>query len=281
MGMPSTKALLLNAAASLIAVGAVAGVVRTWIAPASLQPCSDRYATSMAFPLERNGALVTAADIQARSGGGDASLLQNLQVAALKAGAVSVAMGVSLPKGSGAPSSATAIKGGISFPWQPRSLKDKVAVCLSYKIMLPEDFEFNRGGALPGLSGQDEQSGDGFLVRPTWAQDGTIGMASFATLGGQKFKQQDDTLGSAIPRGRWVSVDQEVVLNAPDQENGVLRIWIDGALTLDRSDLAYRVKPEVAVSMVAADFFYEGDEMSGRSPRDAKVWLSPFEVRWP
>ena len=279
--MPSTKAIVLNAAASVIAVGAVAGVVRTWIAPAALQPCSERYATSMAFPLERDGTMVTAADIQARTGGGDASLLQNLHVGSLQGGPVPVAMSIDLPKDSGAPGSSLERKGGISFPWAPRSLKDKVSVCLSYKVMLPEDFEFNRGGALPGLSGQDEQSGDGFLVRPTWAADGSVGMRSFSTLGGQKFKQQADAPGSAIPRGRWVSVEQEAVLNAPEQENGILRIWIDGALAVDRSDLAYRVKPDVAVSTVAADFFYDGDDVSGRSPRDARVWVSPFEVRWP
>jgi len=70
MAMPSTKVILFNAAASLVAVGAVVGVVRTWIAPVATVACSERYATSMVFPLERNGAVLTATDIQARTGGG-------------------------------------------------------------------------------------------------------------------------------------------------------------------------------------------------------------------
>ena len=72
MAMPSTKVMLLNAAASLVAIGAIVGVVRTWMAPAALRPCSERYTTSMVFPLERDGGLLTATDIQARTGGQDA-----------------------------------------------------------------------------------------------------------------------------------------------------------------------------------------------------------------
>ena len=87
--------------------------------------------------------------------------------------------------------------------------------------------------------------------------------------------------GYTIPRGRWVQIDQEVVLNASDQENGILRVWIDGALAIDKADFAYRVKPDIALAGVAADVYYSGDDVTGRSPADAKVWLTPFEIRWP
>ena len=106
MAMPSTKVILFNAAASLVAIGAIVGVVRTWIAPTALRSCSERYTTSMVFPLERDGTLLTATDIQARAGGRDAGLLENLEVARLKRGPVPVAMSVELPKGSAAPSPA-------------------------------------------------------------------------------------------------------------------------------------------------------------------------------
>jgi hypothetical protein len=281
MAMPSTKVIVLNAAASLVAIGAVVGVVRTWIVPTAMRPCSERFATSMVFPLERDGVMLTATDIQARSGGQDAGLLENLEVVRLKSGPVPVAMGVELPKGSGAPTSSAAPKGGISFPWQPRSLKDKPAACLSYHVLLPANFDFNLGGALPGLLGQADQSADRFLVRLSWQQSGTIGAINFATLNGRKFKQQAAAQGFPIPRGRWFRVDQEVVLNAPDLEDGILRVWIDGALAIDKADFAYRAKPGTGLAGVAADLYYSGDDVSARSPADARVLLSPFEIRWP
>jgi hypothetical protein len=72
-----------------------------------------------------------------------------------------------------------------------------------------------------------------------------------------------------------------VILNEPDLENGVLRVWLDGTLAIDKADFAYRVKPDITLVGVAADLFYNGEEVSGRAPADAKVMLSPFEIRWP
>ena len=281
MAMPTTKVILFNAAASLVAIGAVVGVVRTWLAPTALRACSERYATSMAFPLERDGVVLTASDIQARTGGKDAGLLENLNVVRLKKGPAPIAMSVELPKGSAAPTSSVVPKGGISFPWQPRSLKDKAAVCLSYRILLPAAFDFGFGGALPGLIGQADQSTDRFLVRLAWHQGGTISVTNFTTLDDKKSRQEFNGGGYTIPRGRWVQLDQEVVLNAPEQENGILRLWIDGSLAIDKPDFAYRVKPDLGVSGVAADVFYSGDDISARAPADARVMLTPFEIRWP
>ena len=108
-------------------------------------------------------------------------------------------------------------------------------------------------------------------MRLAWQQGGTIGATNFVTLDGKKFRQQVEGEGYTIPRGRWVQIDQEVVLNASDQENGILRVWIDGALAIDKADIAYRVKPDIALAGVAADVFYSGDDVTGRSPADAKV----------
>jgi hypothetical protein len=281
MSMPSTKTILFNAAASLVAILAVVGVVRTWLAPSTMQPCSERHSTSMVFPLERDGVVLTATDIQARTGGRDAGLVENVDVIRLKRGPVPIAMSVELPKGSAAPTSSVVPKGGLSLPWQPRTLKDKSTVCLSYQILLPSDFDFNLGGALPGVFGGGEQSNDRFLVQLGWRQGGAIGATNHVTLDGKKWKQQAEAEGYTIPRGRWVKIDQEVILNEPDLENGVLRVWLDGALAIDKADIAYRVKPDITLVGVAADVFYNGEDVSGRAPADAKVMLSPFEIRWP
>ncbi len=281
MSMPSTKIIVLNAAASLVAIGAVVGVVRTWVAPAAMEPCSERYSTSMVFPLERNGVMLTATDIQARTGGHDAGLLENVDVIRLKRGPIPIAMSVELPKGSAAPTSSVAPKGGLSLPWQPRSLKEKSTVCLSYQVLLPADFDFNLGGVLPGVLGGSDQSQDRFLVQLGWRQGGALAATNYTTLAGKKWRQPTEADGYTIPRGRWVKIDQEVILNQPDQENGILRVWLDGALAIDKADLNYRVKADVALAGVAADIYYSGDDVSARAPADAKVLLSPFEIRWP
>jgi hypothetical protein len=42
-----------------------------------------------------------------------------------------------------------------------------------------------------------------------------------------------------------------------------------------------RADPSVAVTGVAAEVFYGGDDAPAIVPKDATVRLSPFELRWP
>jgi hypothetical protein len=280
MKMPSSRLVLFNAAAILVGVTALAAVVRSLVAPASLAPCTGRYQTSMAFALERDGALITPTDIQARTAGHNAAVVENLQIVRLADGPVPVGMSVALPKGSSGPAASELEKGGVTFPWQPRSLLRQPAVCLSYQVLLPPDFNFGNGGVLPGVFGQTDHSGDRFLVQGAWRHEGEAALNNRATVAGVQRTQQAESRAATLPRGRWVKLEQEVVLNAPGEANGIARIWVDGALAVDRSDLLYRAKGDVGLAGVAADLFYSGDHMKSRSPADAKVLLSPFEIRW-
>jgi hypothetical protein len=280
MRIPSARLLLFNAAAILVAVAAVVALLRSILIPSSLAACSGRYGTSMAFPLERDGVMVTATDIQARVGSAAAAIVDNLRIVRLTDGPAPVGMSIALPKGSSAPNTAAVEKGGVSFPWQPRSLRKQAAVCLSYSILLPADFNFGSGGALPGIIGQTDNSGDRFLVQAAWHRTGDIGATSLARLAGKESKQTAESGGVQLPRGRWAKLEQEVVLNEAGHDNGIVRIWVDGALVVDRGDLTYRAKGDVGLAGVAADVFYSGDDRMSRSPADAKVLLSPFEIRW-
>jgi hypothetical protein len=49
---------------------------------------------------------------------------------------------------------------------------------------------------------------------------------------------------------------------------------------IERSDMAYRTKADVGLTGVSADVFYGSEDSRDGAPRDTKVWLSPFEVRW-
>jgi hypothetical protein len=278
MKLPSARLVLFNAAAVLIGLAAVVAVIRSYLVSSAAAPCSGRYLTSMAFPLERDGVVLTATDIQARSAGADASLVDNLEIVRLQGGPVPVAMKVALPQGAGGPGAAS--KGGISFAWQPRSMRGQSAVCLAYHLLLPADFDFGLGGVLPGVQGQADSASDRFLAQPTWGQGGAMTASSRATLGGKTANQAADGDGSALPRGQWVKLEQEVVLNAPDQKNGVLRVWLDGHLVAERADLVYRTTPDVGLSGIAADIFYRGDAATSRLTADARVLLSAFEIRW-
>ncbi len=278
--MPDAKVIVFNAAAILITVAAVAGLARSLFTSPTAAPCNERYINSTAFALERAGVVLTTADLQSSLGGDDAGVIDDVSIAKLPNGPAPVVMTVRMPKGSTSPNGSP--KGGMSFPWLPRPVQGKTAACLSYSVLLPPNFEFNRGGVLPGIRGMepDMPSPDEFTARMVWREDGEGGANLRVASAGETRSLPAYREGFAIPRGRWVKLDQEVVLNAPKQADGVLRVWIDGALALERTDLIYRSKPSVVVSGVAAEVYYGTSDGAGAAPADTQISLTPFVMRW-
>ena len=119
-----------------------------------------------------------------------------------------------------------------------------------------------------------------FTARLAWREEGQGGATLRVTSAGETRSTSAEYETFAFPRGRWVRFEQEVVLNAPKGADGVLRVWVDGALMIDRGDLVYRTRPGVTVSGVAADVFYGTADGSGPAPADTKVSLTPFDMRW-
>jgi hypothetical protein len=282
MKMPETKVVVFNAAAVLITAGAVVGLVRALIVSPTAVPCSQRYTSSTVFALQRGGVVLTAADLQSRLGGEDAGVIDNLSIAKLKDGPAPVGMSVRLPKGSASPLQPDSPKGGVSFPWEPRPVQGKTAACLSYSVLLPADFQFNRGGSLPGISGAGTglPSPDVFAARMMWREGGRGGVTLRVTSSGETRSAPGDRESFPFPRGRWVKLEQEVVLNTPKQADGVLRVWVDGKLAVERGDLSYRATAGVTVTGVAADVFYGTGDGGGTSPADTMVSITPFDIRW-
>jgi hypothetical protein len=280
MKLPSTKFIVFNAAAGLVTVVAVAGAVRSLLFSPSAAPCSERYASATRFSLERAGRPLAAAELQSALGGRDSGVLENLAVTRLSNGPAPVALSISLPAGSGSPLSTGERKGGVSFPWEPRSIQGNTAACLAYSVFLPADFDFYRGGKLPGIQGADvsDAMSNNFRARISWRAGGQGGAGSRVTSNGETQSAPVGLNGFSLPRGRWFKLEQEVILNTPKHADGTMRVWLDGNLVLERRDVLYRNDAKTAIAGVAADVYY--DDGFGSNPKDASVLISPFELRW-
>ena len=275
-----TKVILFNAGAILIAVGALIGVGRSIFSPSTTQPCGDRYTNSTVFGLDRDGAILTAADLLARIGNDGSGVTENVDVVRPRDTRVPAAMRINLRTGPASPGSDT--KAGIAFRWQPRSVQNQVAACLSYSVFFFGELEFQGGGVLPGLQGvdQSQQTRDGFAAHLAWRQDGRPGATLALTTNGENQTIRLESKGVTFPRGQWVKIDQEIVLNAADQANGIFRVWVDGALAIERADIAFRAKPAVTLAGVAVNVAYGTAEATAWAPSDTKIWVSPFDMSW-
>lgn len=278
MKLPGTRVILFNVAAGLVTIAALVAVVRSLVHTPEFAPCSARYASGTIFALEQGGVLLTSADLQARLSGKDIGLGDNVKIARMEDAPTPVALGVTLAKGSVAPHVHSAAKGGVSFAWDPRAVRGKTAACLVYSVLLPAGFQFHHGGLLPGIRGAEnaDRLKEGFMALIAWRRNGRLGATTFVDKRSGPVEVEPFT----FPEGRWVKLEQEVVLNDPKKANGILRVWVDGKLVIDRGDLAYRDRPEVTIAGVSANVHYGHEDPAHGAPKDTTIWLTPFEIRW-
>lgn len=194
-------------------------------------------------------------------------------------------LAVRYPKGSIAPSSA-APRGGAGFVSRAGLGGGAEAACLSYRVRFADDFAFARGGKLPGLYGGDGPVGGattaaGFSARLMWRQDGLGEL--YAYLPGQT-ADLGRSLGRGawrFPVGRWVTVEQEIVLNDPGTANGIARIWIAGELRFEARDLIFRPDQELRIEGLMFSTFFGGHDPSWASPKDQEAHFADFAVHLP
>ncbi|WP_152415263.1 polysaccharide lyase [Caenispirillum salinarum] len=198
------------------------------------------------------------------------------------------ALRVTYPKGTSSPSDNG--KGGAGFYSAMEIPPGTDRACLRYKVRFPEGFEFVKGGKLPGLyggkapSGGDDVSGEnGFSMRLMWREDGQGEVYEYVAN-----KGEDTDYGLSVgrglwtfPTGRWVTVEQEVILNDPDRADGIVRIWIDGKPILEQDDIAYRTEEGDAISGLMFSTFFGGSGKEWRTPREQHVDFGDFRLYAP
>ena len=274
MRMPSKTAILLNGAVAVIAVASVVTMGRSIIGT-DPETCRVRYDNAVQRSLQRDdGQLLTASDLQARLGATDWGLTERINVVKVDHGPGS-ALAVDLAVQRGATTSPSA-----GFEWMPQSAGPVAAACVSYAFKLDREFDFAAGGRLPGLlggpSGSDRKAPDAFSARLAWDDKGQLDIIGHAPEGPTRLRNESNA--SELPRGRWVMVDQEVVVNTPGRSDGILRVWLDGKLRFENRGVAFRTGAGSAVRGVLAEVAYARQPKA--SDNAAPVLLTPFEYRW-
>lgn len=183
-------------------------------------------------------------------------------------------------------------KGGAGWRW-PIGTHD--AVELRYALRFSPDFDFVKGGKLPGLCGGPENvSGgrpadgtNGFSARLMWRREGR----------GEAYvyhKHQPEKYGESFPfpadfrfpKGQPLRVRLIVGMNKPGQRDGTLRVWIalqDQAerLVVERQDLEWRSADTFGVDGLYFETFHGGGNASWAPSRPCWAEFADLEVREP
>lgn len=270
-----------NLAGGAVLVLIVGYVLTETVKSRDLPACQASYppATQLSF-LKSNGQPMSPPELQARIGVGERGVLERATVVREGPETYAMAVKAGLPQ-ENAPA--------ISFQWSPSGVGNAKAACLSYSVMLPRDFNLSQGGYLPGIVGDlinvprgSSGAQTGFGSRPVWNESGAFYIET---------NTSDNTVaeGTAVPAsqefkmplGRWFRVDQEVILNTPNAQDGQIRMWVDGKMVVNRSKLALRAHGGIRISGIGADVGYRTmrtNILPTRKPTEIK--FTPPQFSW-
>ncbi|MEZ5776183.1 MAG: hypothetical protein R3D33_16190 [Hyphomicrobiaceae bacterium] len=284
--MPKRPSATFRKTAMLAATLLLSAASEAGAGPAS--PCAGRYGAMTAFPpVSGDARPKDAEDILTLLDGKAWGVRERVTLTSPEGAPSPYVLEVAIPKGSINPGNEMAPRGGMGFRWRAGVPADARAACLAYQLWLPQDFDFNLGGKLPGIFGGTGPSGGeladgvgGFSVRLMWRKGGAGEVYAYVPGHPDKRGRSIDRGAFVFPRGRWIRIEEEVVLNTPGRADGELRLWIDGHLRIAHSDMIYRVVPSLGIDGVFVDVFYGGKEPEWAAPKDTIVRFSPFALGW-
>lgn len=279
---PSRNALLLNGAVAIVALLSGAAALRSSVFTPEISPCTMRYLNAAGMGLEREGRPMQVSELQASLSNTDWGLLERAKVVGLKSGparqAIAFETGFERPAGAEGET-----RQGVGFVWASQATPPSAAACLAYSVFVPEDFDFGSGGRLPGLVGwrqDDPKSKETPLsARIGFTPEGNIGVQpQLATKLDQDSRAMGGERGGArLLPGRWTALEQEVILGTPGKNDGTVRLWVDGSLAFERTNIAIRADEQSLITGVLADVWVRRGK-GGTKP--GTLWVSPFELRW-
>jgi hypothetical protein len=155
---------------------------------------------------------------------------------------------------------------------------------LRYYLRFPADFNFVKGGKLPGLYGGSVTGGrhipngeDGLSTRYMWRTGGRAEVYAYLPTS----VDHGTSLGRGDwqwPLGRWTCVEQDVRLNEPGRKDGSVTIHLDGAEVLASDGLEFRTIGRLGIEGVFFSTFFGGSDPSWSTPRTQYAEFAAFAV---
>lgn len=190
---------------------------------------------------------------------------------------------VAYPSGSFSPGQSS-VRGGAGFEFHGAPA-GATAACLSYKVRFPAGFDFVKGGKLPGLFGGDDPRGcladdavTGFSARLMWRTGGAGELYLYAPGRDARCGQSLGRGAWTFQPGRWTTIVEKAVVNAPGAADGSVEVWVDGRSVVKAQGLILGATRGASVGGVLFSTFFGGSDASWATPRDQALDFKDFEL---
>nr|BAL22352.1 alginate lyase [Littorina brevicula] len=171
------------------------------------------------------------------------------------------------------------------------------AMMLSYDIFFSSNFDFVKGGKLPGLWGGTttgtctggHRADTCFTTRFMWRADGQgevyayIPKTQRSDFCDDSHVECNDHYGNSLGRGtwhfkknHWQNIAQYVHLNTPGKTDGYIRVFLDGHKVYEIKDIAVRAKDSVKIDGMIFSTFFGGSDSEWASKQSCYTYFRNF-----
>ncbi|KAI5987349.1 polysaccharide lyase family 14 protein [Pisolithus orientalis] len=210
------------------------------------------------------------------------------------------------PKGSCSPK--TPLPGGLGFYLAgPKTFSNALErgageAVFSYRMMLQKDWEWVKGGKLPGAyggvgelayrcsGGRQHDRCKCFNLRLMWRENGMGELYAYtplnetnksALLAVPPFSKTNSDYGISVGKGAWTyepgvwtTIAERVKLNTVGEANGEVQVWINGDCVIHARGLVLRVDEESHIKGMHFQTFFGGHTPDWASPKDQHAWFA-------
>jgi hypothetical protein len=142
-------------------------------------------------------------------------------------------------------------------------------------------FDFNKGGKLPGLAGGRcntggvRPTGDGWSARYMWRREGALVIYLYH-LDQKGDYGEDLPLDVKAQLGKWYKLRQYIRLNNDGKNDGILKIWVNGKLVLERNDIRYRLGSKALIDHFLFSHFWGGNDNTWAPGETSSIYFNDF-----
>ena len=159
----------------------------------------------------------------------------------------------------------------------------------SYRVRFDADFDFVKGGKLPGLSGGTSDTGgtkpngmDGWSARMMW-RDTDGNAVQYVYYPDQASAYADDFPWTAsgqtrFGKGQWHVVEHHILMNTPGAHDGLVEGYFDGKLAMKHSGLRFRDTTKFAIDDFYFSTFYGGSDQAWAPAAAHHAYFDEFVI---
>ena len=187
------------------------------------------------------------------------------------------------------------MKGGTQFLATPFTGRDTVR--FEYEVFFNGNFDFVKGGKLPGLKGGTGSCSGGshddncFSLRYMWRRNGDGEVYAYMPAEtGDWFCSRPENVcnfeyGHSLGRGTWrfrtnvwQKISLYVRLNDGGSSNGIIRVSVDGRQVYEISGLRIRKSNSIKADQIYFSTFFGGSTADWQSTRTTYTYYRNFKI---